>query len=434
MSNWPSSGRRLGAAGSTALWLLASACNLFPELGQSGVFACTDNGDCLDGFRCHFADNGLGYCCSDDAPDVTGSCGGGTAGVSGTGGGGGSGGTAGGGGSGGTAGGGGSGGTAGGGGSGGSVATWSTAVQLVPGSPSYFRAVWGRSATDVFAGGDGTFLHHFDGSGWSEATDIALGGTSVLGLWGNATKLYICTAYSGFLLVWDGAAVVSHGIPDNGRCTSIYGFSDTEVYITADGTNLTTLYRYDGSGLDPVIADGSVYGCGNFLRVWGPSADEIYVGGYNATILRLFASEVRIEEADHGLTNPGEIDLVTMAGFAGVGTDIFVVGSRHRAFRRNPSASLDYAWEPVPYVTRSHGLRDIEGSGASAQRGAVAVGRGSYREESIRIYDGSDWSYLDTGSEIDLYDVSRVGDGVYFAVGAETGTYDGVIVRVRRDP
>lgn len=103
------------------------------------------------------------------------------------------------------------------------------------------RAVWGRSATDVYAvGGLGTILHYDDNS-W---TSMYSGTTNYLrGIWGSSSSDVYAVGHEGTILHYDGN---SWNLMDSGTDKPLYdvwGTSPSNVYAAGD---FDTILHYDG--------------------------------------------------------------------------------------------------------------------------------------------------------------------------------------------
>ncbi|HET9913014.1 MAG TPA: hypothetical protein VFQ13_14055, partial [Anaerolineales bacterium] len=140
--------------------------------------------------------------------------------------------------------------------------SWSSIGLALPTNPdwhdAYLRAIWGSSATDIWAAGNGEnsggdivpVLYHYNGTGWSPATRSLPPGWS------------------------------------NGYLYGIWGSSGNDIYAVGSGTNASDVtvplgYRYNGStwtSYTPSLPSTS-WESGELMSVWGVDANNIYAVG-----------------------------------------------------------------------------------------------------------------------------------------------------------
>jgi hypothetical protein len=106
------------------------------------------------------------------------------------------------------------------------------------------QAVWGTSATDVYAAGRHGCVVHFDGTQW---TDISLGDDiSIKGIWGTAPDHLYAIGSEGSLYQYNGqgwTAVQYESQPSDECPTLVDGASAANILISGAKT-----YFYDGTG------------------------------------------------------------------------------------------------------------------------------------------------------------------------------------------
>lgn len=157
-------------------------------------------------------------------------------------------------------------------------ARWSPVT--VPGG-SLLYSVYGFSASDVYAVGEGGLILHFNGTTWSHVAS----GTSMtlFGLWGaSGDDVWIV---GGDLAAADGSAVVLRGARDSfapvalpaGMAPNVlfkaHGFAADDVMLVGDGG---AVLRWDGAQWhrDPVPTRDPL------RSTWGRGANDVYaVGG-----------------------------------------------------------------------------------------------------------------------------------------------------------
>jgi len=152
-------------------------------------------------------------------------------------------------------------------------------ASMASGTSSNLYAVWGSSATDVFAVGFGGTILHYDGSLWAP---MASGSSGPLnGVWGaSPVDVYAVGYQSGTgaaVLHWDGTAWSSRGSPTSYGLSAIWGTSASDVYAVASTLAFNgagTLMHFDGASwtvLNSVVSLASV---------WGASASAVFVVGF----------------------------------------------------------------------------------------------------------------------------------------------------------
>lgn len=182
------------------------------------------------------------------------------------------------------------------------------------------RGVWGSSASNVFAVGDGGLVLRYDGTSWTRMTT---GTTAQLNrVWGSsATNVYAATS-TGRLLRYNGTAwSFVPGVQGPGALWSVWGSSASNVYAVGDGG---IVFRYNGTSWQRVRLPTRevLYG------VWGTSAANVYVGGGAGALYR-FTGTAWIPEKALG----GQSHLHHFWGTAS-GTDLFASAPGGRIFKR----------------------------------------------------------------------------------------------------
>ncbi|MDM8552377.1 Calx-beta domain-containing protein [Desulfobacterales bacterium HSG2] len=160
------------------------------------------------------------------------------------------------------------------------------------GTDAALYALWGSSATDVYAGGAGLILH-WDGTAWTK-TDI---GTDIpphiTGMWGSAASDIFAVGYEGLILHYDGTAWTKMNSGTETHLFGIWGTSPSDVF--AAGT-FGTLLHFDGArwtqmnpGTEEFIP---------FLEtVWGTSPENVYAAGAFGTLLHFDGREWKPAES-----------------------------------------------------------------------------------------------------------------------------------------
>jgi hypothetical protein len=103
-------------------------------------------------------------------------------------------------------------------------------------------SVWGASASDVFASGEGGTILHYDGKAWAPMSSGVTGAVYVS--WGSSGKDVFATVEdSSTLLHYDGSAWSAMNIGSNFTIGSVYGSSATDVFAVG---LVGTILHYDG--------------------------------------------------------------------------------------------------------------------------------------------------------------------------------------------
>jgi hypothetical protein len=182
------------------------------------------------------------------------------------------------------------------------------------------RGVWGSSATNVFAVGDGGVVLRYNGTSWSRMTT---GTTAQLNrVWGSsATNVYAATS-TGRLLRYDGTSwSFVAGVQAPGALWSVWGSSATNVYAVGDGG---IVFRYNGTSWQRVRLPRRDV----LYAVWGTGASNVYVGGGSGVLYRFDGTAWTPEKALAGQSH--------VQGFWGTatGVDLFASAAGGRIFKR----------------------------------------------------------------------------------------------------
>ncbi|MFH2008831.1 MAG: fibrinogen-like YCDxxxxGGGW domain-containing protein [bacterium] len=138
---------------------------------------------------------------------------------------------------------------------------------MVSGTTETLYEVWGFGPNDVWAVGTGGAVLHFDGTDWSSVSTGAT--TSLYTVWGSSpTDLYV-GGYSGYLMHYDGAVWSAVDLGTTESFNVIWGTGPSNVY--AGGTN-AHLWQYDGSSWTVLDTGNVSY---QYRSLWGWGPDEI---------------------------------------------------------------------------------------------------------------------------------------------------------------
>lgn len=203
---------------------------------------------------------------------------------------------------------------------------WSLPIKA---QASSFLSVWGTSSTDVWTvgadTGDGPVVLHYDGESWKRHTTGAAG--SLWWVAGQGDSVWM-SGDAGLVLRYDIKADTfePHPTPTAERLYGILPFSDSDVWTVgaADNGLGGVVYRWDGS--DWSVPDGltaELTADLGFFKVWGASADDLWIVGDGGSALHHAGGAwERIEVAGGGtklFTVHGRGDLVIGVGGAATG-------------------------------------------------------------------------------------------------------------------
>ena len=155
---------------------------------------------------------------------------------------------------------------------------------VTPGNLTVF-GMWGASADDLWAvGGNfggGGFAWRFDGSTWTNDTDVPADVTSQGTIWkvgGRAENDLWMSGSKGTMLHWNGATLARTDVPVDAPLLSVAG--NTDRFVTVGGQFAGVLYENDGSGWASKIPVG-----GPLLTGVAVSSDHAYAVGQYGTVL-----------------------------------------------------------------------------------------------------------------------------------------------------
>ncbi|MFL5547447.1 MAG: hypothetical protein ACJ8AQ_07820, partial [Gemmatimonadales bacterium] len=155
------------------------------------------------------------------------------------------------------------------------------------------QAVWGASATDVFAAGswfDGLRSHgyvvHYDGTQWSPMDLAGADDIHLSDVWGSSSAdVYAVGNYSpedaepsderAIILHYDGHAWTEVLRQSDLALANVWGTSATDVYATGSSGSNAAVWHFDGHGWSAMQAPAT----STLGSIWGSSPSDIYVLG-----------------------------------------------------------------------------------------------------------------------------------------------------------
>lgn len=254
-------------------------------------------------------------------------------------------------------------------------ATWSPEVQVNdepfdpnPASPcrfrceSHLRGVWGASATDVFAVGNGAILH-YDGANWVYQLS---GGSNLFDVWGSASTDVFAVGAGGTILHYAGGPWASQASGTAELLYGVWGTASNDVFAVGDGG---TILHYDGIAWSAQASGTAV----TLTDVWGSAANDVFAVGDDGTILHY--NGVSWSAMTSGTSE------VLWKVWGSSANDVFAVGWKGGILHYNGAS-----WS----VDSSHVDRRFTGLWGSSGTDVFALDWGG----EVLHYDGAVWSVM----------------------------------------
>ena len=148
-----------------------------------------------------------------------------------------------------------------------------------PAGTGAFMAIWGSSPRDVFATDQGANIYHYDGASWS--VQARLGGNLLDGIYGSSASNVFAAGMDGRVFRYDGTRWTQLPTNSTDRLPGVWvSPSGTDVYVSMlSGAILHD--KGDGTGFRMELT-----GEGRALRIWGPSASNLFVGSTKGMVIR----------------------------------------------------------------------------------------------------------------------------------------------------
>jgi len=261
---------------------------------------------------------------------------------------------------------------------------------MTSGVTSRLWAVWGTSATNIFAVGVGGTVLHYDGTSWSPM--VSNTPLTLRGVWGSAASDVFAVGNSGAVTHYNGStwSTMVSGVSDT--IYAVHGIDAGNVFGAIGGGYVAT---YNGSTWSSVNTGTA----NNLFGIWAAAADDIFAVGSNGAIRRYSGGSWE------GMTSGTTMDLYSVWGTAN--NNVYAVGMSGRVQRYDGSN-----WSGTAYGSKN--LYCVHGNSASD---IYAVGDTG----TILHYDGSNWLMMPSGTTEHLYGVWSNGPTRVFAVG-DNGT------------
>jgi hypothetical protein len=287
---------------------------------------------------------------------------------------------------------------------------WTT---MSSGTTENLSAVWGSSATDVYAVGTDGSISHYDGSAWSPILHQPQYGFT--GVWGSSASDVFAPGRANIMngpcciFHYDGVSWSQMAFPQN-TCPggAVWGASPSAVFIAGGAEATVGVFQYNGSTWSQLLIGAVTEGVG------GTSASDVYV---TATLdedcgtIYHYDGQSWSSDSNYGVEYfyPG---YVWAASAAAIWTAVF------------PDSQYPYYlveivgdnWVEIPTDNATNGNRLAAIWGASPSD-IYAVG---FRGTAIHG-NGNAWQPMTTGTAVDLNGVWGSSISDVFAVG-DNGT------------
>ncbi|MEM9073345.1 MAG: hypothetical protein AAGE52_32875 [Myxococcota bacterium] len=182
---------------------------------------------------------------------------------------------------------------------GGNGASWEEAFDAS--SVGWLLSVWGPSSDNLYAvGGTPTegVVWNRNADGWQE---VPLGVSVPLLNWvyGFGADNIFFAGNEGTIVHWDGASFSVQNTPTSENLWGVWGAAPDDVYAVGGSGrsgSVATVIHFDGSGWTavetPELSRANVFA---FFKVWGSSANDVWVVGQRGALLHFDGSEWREE-------------------------------------------------------------------------------------------------------------------------------------------
>jgi hypothetical protein len=284
--------------------------------------------------------------------------------------------------------------------------------EVVSGTQTDLRDVWGSSATDVMAVGGSTILH-YNGSAWSTQATIA--DASLASVWGSSATSYVAV---GQAPAGKAAAFRHDGIgwtpmpapnpdpddPDaNSQLRAVWGASERDLFAVGHYSAASTDFalqgmvaRYDGSAWTVMqLTDGVG---GTLADVYGTSSTHVIAVGTGDDAMDDLPAHGLVYRFDgtswtrqHVSQQDPDASLSLSGVWASSPTDVFVAG-----YEEGPvagSGAVIYHSDGSGFVKmETPPTRSVTGLWGTSPTDVYAVGDG------VLHYDGQSWTRVDAHS------------------------------------
>jgi Big-like domain-containing protein len=165
------------------------------------------------------------------------------------------------------------------------VITGVATIDSIAGTFNGLIALWGSSASDVFAVGWRGWVLHFDGTSWSGQQVPEGGGYPLGSLWGSGPNDVFAATRSNTVYHYDGSTWSTTPVLTANANTAFWAMTGTgPTNVLVGDANSGNLYRWDGTtwAWGDSIPDPS-----GVIGLWARTPTDIWVGGGSGGIFHL---------------------------------------------------------------------------------------------------------------------------------------------------
>jgi hypothetical protein len=139
------------------------------------------------------------------------------------------------------------------------------------------HGVWGASANDVWAVGEGATITHWNGTAWSAVASPSR--FDLYAVAGTATDDVWAVGDGGVILHWDGTTWTRDDRPTEENLNGVWASANDDLWAVGD--NGTILRSSDGATFAPVASPTTQ----NLQRIWAAAANDVFIVGDGGTVL-----------------------------------------------------------------------------------------------------------------------------------------------------
>jgi hypothetical protein len=135
-----------------------------------------------------------------------------------------------------------------------------------------WQALWGLSATDVYAVGDGGIFAHYSGA-WTQLASVP-GGKNLHGVWASSDTDVFAVGGMGTIMHYDGAmwTAQTSGVATNITLNAVWGTASNDVYAVGGAG---TIVHYDGTSWRHLVSNTGE----DLYSIGGTGHDDVFIGG-----------------------------------------------------------------------------------------------------------------------------------------------------------
>lgn len=204
------------------------------------------------------------------------------------------------------------------------------------------RSLFGLSASQVYAVGEGGTVLSYDGSSWREIASLSNPKRTYHKVWGlGPNDLYLVGAGGLFLHFngsrWEEIPLGAFAIPSQIDFLDIWGADNADLYLAST----QGLVRFNGKTFWKPGTSRYVH------LLWGPDADTFY-GIDSALVLYRQNGGLLQEEVDHNFWK------ITLTAIHGAGDQIFATTSNGLILKKFPKGSWEDIWTGTTFASEAN--------------------------------------------------------------------------------